>query len=661
MVRTSAWALVALVSGCSLINPTAEFGDPSDAGVDTGVDAGGDDAGVDAGCSVRCEDGCVDTSTDVRHCGGCGRECEAPINARPICNDGMCAFECEPGYARVLGMCVETDAPRPIHPLSTARVSSRRPTLRWQLAPRSDGAVVEVCEDRACTSIVDTIDAEGNSARPPRDLPAGVVFWRLRSRTGAVAGGSLSATWQMDVPHGSRRTEAEQAWTGSLDFDGDGVADFVVGAPLRDAGRAYLYRGGIGGLDEPSRIDPPASTEGYFGAAAANGGDINGDGFADILLGAPDPFGDRDGAAYLFLGGSEAATASATTLRPPVGTRGQFGAAVASAGDVDGDGYADVLIGAPRSRSDDGAVYLYRGGEGGLSLSPQVLEGPIGLRSAFGQALASIGDIDGDGYGDVLVGAVAAVHLYRGGPAGLTLDRTMTSPVDAFGRSLAVGDVDADGLVDVAVGAPDEGSSAGAVYLFRGVAGGLEPTPRRIAGLAGGALGTSVRMGDVNRDGYDDLAMGAPGDVAASSDGAVHVFLGGDTGLAPAGQRLLGLAAAESRFGFALSLADTNADGFADLVVGIPLANDLRGSVQVFRGTVAGVELVPQVLASPDMRATSFGRALAARDDVSQSHRRDWAAMARTSRRGCGATISRGRFPARTMFSEPTPCRTRRP
>lgn len=268
------WLVVLAALGltaCSLIVPgpddftygAIDAGPVIDAGRDTGVDG----AAPDGGCADMCGGECTDTRTDPLHCGSCALACSAPANGSATCIDAVCGFECDPGFARALGSCVEREAPRPIAPLSTSTVTSRRPTLRWELAPRSDGARVELCEDRACSSVLQTIDAPGTSARPPTDLPPGVVFWRLFSLAAGVPSATASPTWQMIVGVRSA-SEADTSWGTTLDLDGDGFTDLVVGArsAASGAGAAYVYAGGPTGLaSTPTTIDAPASAEGFGG------------------------------------------------------------------------------------------------------------------------------------------------------------------------------------------------------------------------------------------------------------------------------------------------------------------------------------------------------------------------------------------------------------
>ncbi len=294
-----------------------------------------------------------------------------------------------------------------------------------------------------------------------------------------------------------------------------------------------------------------------FGQKLAAAGDLDGDGYDDFVVGAhgDDDNGSTAGAAYVHFGSaSGVATGRTTKLVAADGTADDYyGRQVAGAGDVDGDGYDDVVVGA--NGDDDlgssaGSAYVYYGGAGGLSGRWEKVTAPDGAADArFGVALSAAGDVDGDGYADFLVGAYGdatygawsgAAYLCFGGAGGVDTGRTQKLTAsdgaagDYFGYAVgAAGDLDADGYDEVVVGASSEadlGSNAGAVYVYGGGPGGASGEVKIHAsdGRASHRFGVTVAgAGDLNGDGSDDLAVGATGDTDNGSEaGAVYVIHG---------------------------------------------------------------------------------------------------------------------------------------
>lgn len=305
------------------------------------------------------------------------------------------------------------------------------------------------------------------------------------------------------------------------DTDGDGFDDLVVGAPYDTSARhgaVYLYPGGPSGT--AGEVEYPGDTaDSMHGWAVSSGGDIDGDGLADVVAGA---YGARTVTVYS--GGS---SLTATSIQGD----GSFGYAVGGGGDLDGDGLDDVLVADLYAASPDpytGAVHVLLGGPE-LADAQTVVPSDAAQGHQFGRHLSGLADLDGDGYADAIAGVFNmrsfggpglggwAYPLY-GSSTGVDtsrLARLVPSAVtlaDRFGRAVAVTeDMDGDGFPEAVVGAPHQNQ----VYVFGGGAGGLDAERYTVVSDphsdsdSSHAFGASLgRGGDPDGDGLGFLVVG---------------------------------------------------------------------------------------------------------------------------------------------------------
>jgi len=447
---------------------------------------------------------------------------------------------------------------------------------------------------------------------------------------------------------------------GAGDVNRDAHADALVGVPgadnegRADSDSAYVVfsqasatKVDLAALGARGfRIDGAAADDGA-GFSVAGAGDVNGDGHADVLVGVPgaDNEGRADsGSAYVVFGKADPASIDLARL----GARGfridgaapndRAGFSVAGAGDVNGDGHADVLVGVPgadnEGRADSGSACVVFGKTDPASVDLAML-GARGFRidgatadDGAGFSVAGAGDVNGDSQADMLVGAAGAdshgradsgsayvvfgqtsaptIDLAALGTGGLRIDGAVAD--DRAGFSVAgAGDVNRDGRLDVLVGAFSaghiDGDDSGSAYVVFGgrdtasvdlalfsargfrIDGGMASSIRRSArtGLPGSAV---AGVGDVNGDGRADLLLGAPfaSNTAHSSGSAYLVFGKTDTSsvdlvaLGARGFRIDGAADAHFAGNSVAGAGDVNGDGRADVLVGAIGADHNRRS-----------------------------------------------------------------------------------
>ncbi|WP_167855723.1 malectin domain-containing carbohydrate-binding protein [Hymenobacter fodinae] len=386
------------------------------------------------------------------------------------------------------------------------------------------------------------------------------------------------------------------------DVNGDGFDDVIVGAYVQN--RAYVYYGGQTGLTTNTSSRLTNDVGGNFGYSVSGAGDINGDGYDDVLVGAP-----VEGKAYVYYGSRTGLTGSVgTTLVGEIGST-SFGFSVAGAGDVNHDGLADVVVGAEAYNRGQGRAYVFYGTRSGLGTTvaaasaSMVLTGEA-IFTGFGYSVAGAGDVNHDGFSDIIVGAYAynsfqgRAYLFLGSSTGTspTASSVLTGQAtfSNFGSSVAgAGDVNGDGYADVLVGAVANQQELRRAYVYYGNSQGLPASPGSILTpdvTKNTQFGGSVAgAGDLNHDGFGDIIVGAQ-DVN-NGQGLAYVYYGRGSGLpatvaATEAGTTLTAGAGSSFFGNAVAGAgDVNGDGNSDVVVGARGYTANLGRAYVYAGS----------------------------------------------------------------------------
>jgi Secretion system C-terminal sorting domain/FG-GAP repeat/FG-GAP-like repeat len=408
------------------------------------------------------------------------------------------------------------------------------------------------------------------------------------------------------------------------DVNGDGYSDVIVGSYLydngqSDEGRAFVYHGSAAGINSIAAATVESNQiDAWFGWSVASAGDVNGDGYSDVILGVVQ-YGNGqlfEGAAFVYHGSAAGISSTVAATLESNQALALMGWSVASAGDINGDGYGDVIVGVPNydnGQNNEGAAFVYHGSAGGINTTASATVESNQANASMGWSVASAGDINGDGYSDVIVGAYrydngqtneGAAFVYHGSASGIITTAAATLESNQANASMgwsvaSAGDVNGDGYSDVIVGAYqyDSGQAEeGAAFVFHGSASGINTTAAVTveSNQAVAGMGISVAsVGDVNGDSYSDVIVGAYlYDNGQSDEGAVLVYHGSASGINSTVAATVESNQTDARMGWSVASAgDVNGDGYSDVIVGAYLFDNGQtdeGAAFIYHGNSPG-------------------------------------------------------------------------
>jgi len=418
---------------------------------------------------------------------------------------------------------------------------------------------VEICPPPECLNPILSQEVQASEFTPEDALPPGLHYWRVQPLADGGLEGPYTTSWALMI--GSQDAFGSSSWGLVPDIGMDGVADLAVGAcGLGDtcSTEAWIYHGPLAAGQEPTQV-LSGGTNTLYGYATSLVGDLNGDGKPDLAVGSWLNY-----SIWVYLSQEDGIYEPYTLLQSAPGLFPMFGHDVAPAGDLNQDGYGDLITGDPI----ESAGYVYYGGPDGVQEDNSLT---LYATSGGGITVAGGCDINGDGRDDAFVGGPPALTVFAN-PGQSEPSQVLEKSSGNFGVAVdCAGDTNGDGFLDLIVSA----GATNQTYVYSGGPSGLDPASE-VALQGTGNFGLGVAgIGDFNNDGFDD--------VVAGGGGKVQVHLGSEFGVSPT--PILTLTGNDPTFGNAvIGGRDLTGDGLNDLVIGAPG----EGKTYLCEGTAEG-------------------------------------------------------------------------
>ncbi|MBK8945356.1 MAG: FG-GAP repeat protein [Ignavibacteriae bacterium] len=406
------------------------------------------------------------------------------------------------------------------------------------------------------------------------------------------------------------------------DINNDGYDDICIGDPsyLSSQGRAYIYLGGEPFSSSPSIILSGESNVDFFGNCVSKAGDVNSDGYADFIIGIHG-FYNYKGKANIYLGSTSINDISTISMQGS-GIQNVFGYSVSSLGDVNKDGFDDIIISARGYDSNKGSAYIYFGGTDVDNYADVICFGE-NSQDYFGTIISKIGDINNDGYNDVFIGAPSFEsdkgkgYLYFGGSFMDNIPDIVfigNKFYDHFCSSASgIGDINGDGYDDLAIGSNKNGN--GSVNIYLGSNNIYHVADLILQKDGSSNFGHSIASaGDINNDGYDDFLISYQN--AVPNNNAVSIYFG-NKNLLDISNSFIVIEKTDVNFGQSVSAAgDVNSDGYADIIIGAGSATSIGSSYIYFGGNAMDSE--PDIKLSDGNFYDAFGYSVSTVGDINK-------------------------------------------
>ncbi|MEM7182009.1 MAG: VCBS repeat-containing protein [Spirochaetota bacterium] len=407
------------------------------------------------------------------------------------------------------------------------------------------------------------------------------------------------------------------------DINGDGYPDLVIGEPEASgaAGKIHIYHTTSSGLSSSPVVITHASTSNYLGTKVATD-DLNGDGYADVL--ASSHTSTTSGTLLFFYstgtGGITATSSSGASHSITMGYQSSI-----TTGDFNGDKYTDIAVGDQYDSTSQGKVFFYYSVSGNFSSYSN--SGNANATIAGGSAGVDFGytvvadDFNQDGYCDIAIsepdtsatiGIGGEVNIHAGTNSGIN-----SSPALVYnpgysaansGKSLATGDVNLDGYPDLAIAEDSDGSTAVVQILHSSSSGITSSTPATSIAATITDTAPFVAIGDVNTDGYEDVVFGTHSD--SSSNGIAKLYLSSSSGASTTSSFTMSGQSTE-KLGISITIMDIDQNKEKDILVGAPGHSSDAGRVGYFTNTTGSQEINSnQYVASPSTSSAKFGSSM---------------------------------------------------